>query len=151
MTASFFKWPGTSIALATAFACGILVSGCATTTAVGTDFSNVAAPYTLSSAEKNWHCDSLDNALQARVTKIAALMQQAKVESEAVAPTLSKMLARTFGGPGTDLTTLQQIKPERAAADAYNDALKSKGCKSVDIDAKLPAPAPPFLFATNSR
>lgn len=136
-------------ALLSAAACVSALAGCATGS--NTDLFSQPPAYTLTSAEKNWHCEALQNAVQARITKIATLMQQAKAESDATAPTLSKLIARTFGAPGSDLSTLSQITPERAAADAYNETLKSKGCAPVDIDSKLPAVALPGILAASSR
>ncbi|MEQ1698438.1 MAG: hypothetical protein ABL901_21640 [Hyphomicrobiaceae bacterium] len=91
----------------------------------------------LSASEKNWHCAGLENALQARVTAIAALRQQARSNADQGAPTVSALFARMFGKPGDDNPALAQIKTERAAADAYNDALKAKGCGLVDIEARI--------------
>ena len=125
------------------------LTGCATGSPP--DLLSLQPGYTLTSAEKNWHCEALQNAVQARITKFASLMQQAKAESDATAPTLAKLFARTFGAPGADISALSQIKPERAAADAYNDTSKSKGCAPVDIDGKLPAITLPGMMAASSH
>ena len=128
----------------------LMLAGCAT----GSNpdlFGGGPSGYTLTSAEQSWHCAALQNAVQARVTKISSLMQQAKAESSATAPTLSKLFARAFGEPGSDLSSLNQISAERAAADAYNAALTAKGCATVDVDSKLPAVALPGFMAASSR
>lgn len=118
-------------------AAAVMVTGCATYNAVTT--GSVQGGYILSAAEMNWHCGGLDNALNARVNTIATLSQQAKVNAENMAPTVSGVLARVFGQPGEDDPARAQIKAERAAADAYNASLMAKGCPKVDIDAKLAA------------
>jgi hypothetical protein len=118
----------------------LVVSGCATGSESSTGSIGPRAGYTLTAIEQGWHCDALENALNARITTIASLSLQAKAESEATPSTLSRLVTRMFGEPGQDNSALEQIKPERSAADAYNATLKSKGCVTVDIDAKL-APA----------
>jgi hypothetical protein len=133
-------------ALLSVLACLVPLAGCATGSRP--DLFDQPAAYTLTPTEKNWHCEALQNAVQARTTKIATLLQQAKAESDATAPTISKFFARTFGEPGADLSSINQIKPERAAADAYNAALKVKGCATVDIDSKLPALTLPGIMAS---
>lgn len=95
--------------------------------------------YMLPAHEKNWHCAGLEDALQTRVTAIAALNEQARKDADSGAPTVSALFARMAGKPGDESPALAQIKTERAAADAYNDALKAKGCALVDIDARIAA------------
>ena len=103
--------------------------------------------YTLSAAEMHWNCPALENAVQARVTRIAVLSQQAKAEQAAMPTTLSRFFTRLSGE--RDSPMLTQITTERAAADAYNRELKTKGCSPVDLDAKLAsvAPAPAVVAA----
>lgn len=114
------------------------LASCASQADLGTSLIGPPNGYVLTSVEQGWHCDSLTNAVNARVTKIAALNQQAKTESETTAPTVSQMFTRMFGAAGTDNSALQKIKPERSAAEAYNGALRAKGCPMVEIDAKVP-------------
>ena len=101
---------------------------------------SVQSGYILSSAEANWQCSGLETALQARVTRIIALTQQVKAEEVQVAPTVSRFFSRMAGEP--DSPAVAEIKSERAAADAYNEALRKKGCAAVDIDAKIAGTAP---------
>lgn len=131
-----------------------LLAGCATGQDLGSGTTgSIGSPrtYLLSSAEQNWHCDSLENALQARITKIAALTAQAKAESVAVPPTVTQLFSRLFGEPGSDSPALAQITPERVAADAYHDAMGQKGCAHIDIDAKLASLAPPATSAVPAK
>ena len=111
--------------------------GCASQADLGTSLLGPSNGYVLTSVEQGWHCDSLTNAVNARVTKIAALTQQAKAESETTAPTIFRMFTRMVGEAGADNSALAQIKPERSAADAYNSALRAKRCPAIDIDAKV--------------
>jgi hypothetical protein len=127
---------GKCVALISAVAAGLL-GGCATGQDVTTGSLLPSSGYLLSASEKNWHCAGLENALQARVTAIAALNVQARKNADSGAPTVSALFARMFGKPGDDNPALAQIRTERTAADAYNDALKAKGCAAVDIDAKI--------------
>lgn len=121
----------------------VLVSGCAG----GIDAPSLdlvgSHGYTLTAAEMRWNCPALENAVQARVTRITALNQQAKAEQAATPPTLSRFFTRLSGEP--DSPALTEIKSERTAADAYNRELKTKGCAPVDLDAKLAGivPVPP--------
>lgn len=120
------------------------LGGCATGQDLGSGTTgSVGSPqsYVLTAAEQNWHCEQLDNAVQARITKIAALTAQAKAENTAAAPTVTRLFSRMFSEPGSDSTALAQIKPERSAADAYNVSLAQKGCPRIDIEAKLAAAA----------
>ena len=135
------------VALAS-FVAAALLSGCATGEDVTTGSLLDAKGYTLSSTEQNWHCDSLENAIHARTTAIAALSQKSKSNAEAPAPTLSVAFARMTGTASDADPALSQIRFERSAVDAYNAALKAKGCPTVNIDAKIataagnPPPAP---------
>lgn len=95
-----------------------------------------AGAYTLSPAEQNWPCPNITNALDVHVTKIIALQAQGKAELEAAPRTMLSALSRLAGAENP---MARQIEPERAAADAYNAALRGKGCPTVDIDARLAA------------
>lgn len=103
--------------------------------------------YVLSTVEKSWHCDSLENAIQARVTTIAGLTQKAKSNAEAPAPTIAATFARLTGKPGGGDPTASQIQAERSAIDAYNAALKAKGCATVDVEVKITTAAAPVPVA----
>jgi ABC-type Fe3+-hydroxamate transport system substrate-binding protein len=123
-----------------------LLAGCASTSpSISLIEPEAALTYAVSPAEQHWHCGGLQNAIDARVTRIVALKAQAKAETEAAAPTISRLFTRLFDGPGADSPALKQIATERAAANAYNDELRSKGCQSVDIDAKIAAAPPPAV------
>jgi hypothetical protein len=125
-----------------ALALAALIGGCATGTGGGAAFDLLnkgSGDYVLSAAEMHWNCAGLENALQARITRISALSQQAKADENAMPPTLSRFMTRLAGEP--DSPALVQIKSERAAADAYNRELKTKGCPAVDMDARLASAA----------
>jgi hypothetical protein len=108
--------------------------------------------YELSAEERGWHCGGLTNAIEARSTRIVTLQLMAKAESDAAAPTLSRLFARlASASPGSDSPSARQAVEERRIADAYNQALRAKGCPVIDIDRKLatltaaagPLPPPP--------
>jgi hypothetical protein len=108
--------------------------------------------YVLSAEERSWHCGSLTNAIEARSTRIVTLQLTAKAESDAAAPTLSRLFARlSSASPGSDSPSARQAVEERRIADAYNEALRAKGCPAIDVDRKIatltasasPLPPPP--------
>ena len=139
----------TVIALAAALF-ATLLTGCATNDTPSlslTDPFATKARYAVSPSEQGWHCGGLENAIDARATRIAELQLKAKIETDAAAPTFSRMFTRLFDGPGADSPSFKQIATERAAADAYNDALRAKGCQRVDIDARIAAAPAPKLPA----
>ncbi len=118
----------------------VLMGGCASQTSGGGAFdllSKGQGDYVLSAAEIHWNCGGIENALQARITRIMTLSHQAKAESDTTPPTISRFFSRLAGEP--DSPALAQLKTERAAAEAYNRELKTKGCPAVDIDARLAA------------
>jgi hypothetical protein len=128
----------------------VLLSGCSSNPVPSLPITgSISSPaqYAVSAAEQNWHCGGLENAIDARVTRIAELQLRAKVESDAAAPTISRMYTRLMDGPGADSPSFKQIAGERAAADAYNDALRAKGCRSIDIDERIAAAPAPTLPA----
>ena len=127
-----------------------LLTGCATNPAPSLSLAEpfaASAQYVVSPSEQGWHCGGLENAIDARATRIAELQLKAKIETDAAAPTFSRMFTRLFDGPGADSPSFKQIATERAAADAYNDALRAKGCQRVDIDARIAAAPAPKLPA----
>ena len=129
-------------ALASVAAAAFGVSGCAT----GSSGSSLLEPgstgYTLTKAEQNWNCGSLENAVQSHVLKIVNANHAVKVESEAAAPTVSRLFTRMTDGLGADSPWQAQAKADRAAAEAYNAALQAKGCPKVDLDAKIASLTP---------
>ena len=95
--------------------------------------------YVLTKAERGWRCESLENTIGTRINTIVALKYAAKAESAAAPPTVSGFFQRLTQGAGADSPSLAKIKPERAAADAYNTRLRADGCPPVDIDARIAA------------
>ncbi len=99
--------------------------------------------YVLTEAEKSWNCATLEVALKAQAPRLVALESKVKAEREAAAPTVVRTFSRMFGPPGSDSQSLDDLKRERAIFDAYNEALRGKGCTPVSLDGvKLPPPAP---------
>jgi hypothetical protein len=124
------------MATATAF-----LGGCASASLdAGTsvfETSSLSSGYRLSAAEQAWNCNGLENAIEARSTRIAALEKQAKAEIAQAPPTVSRLFTRLFEGNGKDSPAQRQLQSERAAADAYAATLRSKGCPPMDVEASI--------------
>ena len=127
--------PARSVALITVAAC--LIGGCATGSSGPSLLEPGSNGYILTKAEQNWNCGSLENAIQSHVLKIVNATYAIKLESEAAAPTVSRLFTRLTDGPGSDSPWQAQAKADRVAAEAYNTALQAKGCPKVDLDAKI--------------
>ncbi len=84
-------------------------------------------------------CKGLENAIDVHISKLVALKQLAKVESEQPAPTLERAFVRMFGSQGADNKALSEITIEQNQLEHYNSVLLTKGCVGVDISAKLAA------------
>jgi hypothetical protein len=95
--------------------------------------------YDLTAAERSWPCGALQSAIGDSVGRMRTFQASAKADDAAVAPTLARSVTRLFGPPGAERTGSVQLARERARADAYNGALKARGCAPVDVDALLRA------------
>ena len=113
---------------------GALLSGCASSRAELSE-----PPVALSAAEQSWHCGALENALEAKITKIKALTAQAQAERDRPSPTLSGLMAQILGQSSAEELTLAQIKSEQETAQAHIAAMHTKACNSSEIEARYSA------------
>lgn len=98
-------------------------------------YSLAPPPKTVASKElQQATCPRLKNAISAYADRIKALEAKAKSEQAAPPPDVWSALQRTFGGEGAGIAAREELAKERAAAEAANLALASKGCPTVDID-----------------
>jgi hypothetical protein len=79
-------------------------------------------------------CSALTLDLSADIDRMRKLRDKAKAEEKAPPGDLLSAWQRTFGKKGEGVPSLKELSKVRQRADGLNEALRAKGCATIDID-----------------
>lgn len=95
--------------------------------------------YQMTAGEQALDCKKLTGSMQITITRIKDRAERPAPSS--TSSSIRSSLGPMFGGSNYDLDPQKELAREKAKLHAYNQALAQKGCKTLDVDALLAAPA----------
>lgn len=129
-----------AIRVAAASLTALLLASCGTVSQLTDDTRTGFRPdggYVLSETERNLDCTRLAQHAAWHMNRMQALAAKEKGERAAPSPTMVKAVTRLFRSKDKESEHIRQYRREFAVVSAMNVALVDKGCKTVDVAARL--------------
>jgi hypothetical protein len=89
--------------------------------------------------KQEWNCPRIRQTIANLIPRMLATKARAEQEQAQTAQTLTRMLARYSGPPGSGNTALAAFQNTRRDADQLNDLLREKGCATYPVGVDAPA------------
>lgn len=94
--------------------------------------------YKLSETEKALDCRKITGSMQITISRLKD--QAERPPPSSLSTTMKGTLAPLFGGSTFNADPQSEVARDRAKLQAYNQALREKGCTPMDVDAELAKP-----------
>lgn len=97
-----------------------------------------AGSYRMSETEKGLDCRKLTGSMQITISRMKD--QADRPPPSSLSTTMKGTFAPLFGGSSFNADPQSESARDRAKIEAYNQALREKGCATIDIGAELAKP-----------
>jgi len=94
--------------------------------------------YRMSDTEKGLDCRKLTGSMQITISRMKD--QAERPPPSGFSTTMKGTIAPLFGGSSYNADPQAEVARDRAKLTAYNQALREKGCATIDVDAELAKP-----------
>jgi hypothetical protein len=86
-------------------------------------------------------CTGLTEKINSEIAQMKELQNKAKSEQDNPPPNLLRAWQRAFDEKGAGIAALEEFEKKRRRVEEMNATLDARGCKTVDVEEKLKAPA----------
>lgn len=94
--------------------------------------------YRMSETEKALDCRKLTGSMQITISRLKD--QADRPPPSSLSTTMKGTLAPLFGGSSYNADPQAEVARDRAKLAAYNQALRERGCATIDVEAELAKP-----------